>query len=723
MTTDNHEGIDLDVKGYLSAIRRRRALGLLVFGLTLGAFGCMAPLLPRQYTAEGKLVFHRIDKITSLTGVGAGAGQLESLLANQTPLGTEKTILTSHTFLQDIIGRVGIKTPKGELVKVKDFRKHLNVEILGPTDVIQVSYKARDATLAIETVDTIMNQYLQDAVQKQQSETIAARLFVASQLPTVEKKLLNAEANLQQFKEKNGIVDLSQEAQLLTQSLEGLDQRMVNISADLNGVSQQAAQLQNNFQLSFGQTMAINILSQAPEVRGALDELAVVERELAEAQKVFQPSHPRVLAVKDKRAMLENTLNSQLEQALGTPVNIPKGLLESRGPRGNLLEPYIALEGERIKLSQQFFTLNQARSNYSNRARLIPQLQTSQEQLQRNVDVARTTYQALLQKFQEVQIAENQLTRNAEIVQPAILPDKGKTGRMLFLAAGTLLGLLFSSLAILIAELRDNSLKTLSEIKGSFCYPLLGVIPTIDNRLKTSQHESEIREFELFLANNGASFINEAYWMIQENIRFLNAQRQLKVIVVTSSVPAEGKSLVSANLATTMARQGRRVLLIDADLRDPIQHHLWKLNGVKGLSNVLQGQTQFRPERIPGVENLRILAAGEAVLNPLNLLASQTMFSLVRSATHYFDHIIIDAPPLLQAADALALGRLSDGILLVTRPGVIDRHSTTKAKEILQKHEQNILGLVVNGINRGYFPNSQHRSPGAISREVEVSIL
>jgi polysaccharide biosynthesis transport protein len=715
-------GIDLDIKGYWSALMRRRSLGLLVFGLTLGTFGLIAPFLPRNYTAEGKLVFRRSDKITSLTGVGAGAGQLESLLANQTPLGTEKAILTSHTFLEDIIEQVGLKTPKGELLKVKDFREKLKVEILGPTDVIQVAYKSKDAELAMKTVDALMNQYLENTAQKQKRETVAARAFVAGQLPQVEANLLQAEANLRQFKEVNGIVDLSQEAQLLTQGLEGLDQRMVNLSADLNGVSQQAAQLESNYNLSFDQTIAINILSQAPEVRGALDELAAVERELAEVQKTFQPSHPRVLSVKDKRAMLENTLSSQLERSLGTQLAVPKGLLESRGPRGNLLEPYIALESERVRLSQQVATLSQARSNYSSRARLIPQLQTSQDQLQRKVDVARTTYQALLQKFQEVQIVENQLMRNAEIVQPAILPDKGHTGRMLFLLAGTSLGLLLSSLAIVIAELRDSSLKTLGEIKGSFSYPLLGVIPASSHHPRASQDALDLREFELFVENETASFINEAYWMIQENIRFLNAQHQLKVIVVTSSVPAEGKSLVSASLAATMARQGKHVLLVDADLRDPTQHQLWKLGSAKGLSNVLQGQTEFRPERIPDVENLRVLAAGEAVPNPLHLLASQTMLSLIQSATHYFDHIIIDAPPLLQAADALALGRLSDGLLLVTRPGVIDRNSTAKAKEILKKHDQAILGLVVNGVNRGYFPNAQHRDPNPAVTDVEISI-
>ncbi len=721
MTIDNREGIDLDLRGYVSALKRRRSLGVLVFGLTLGCFACLAPFLERTYVAEGKLLFRRTDRTTSLTGIAASTDRLESLMDKQSPLGTEKEMLTSHTFIQRIIEEVGHQDKKGKPIAVKDFRKNLGIAIVGPTDVIRISYEAPDAQLALQTVETMMRLYIEGNLDKKQSETSEARIFVASQLPQMEVQLLEAEAELRQFKEANGIVDLSQEATLLSQGLEALQQKMIGVSADLNGVSQQTAQLQSNFQLSFGQTVAIDTLSKSPEIRGALDELAQVEQELAEAQQVFLPTHPRVMSIQDKRAMLENTLNSQLEQALGSRISIPKGLLENRGPRAPLLESYISLEIERLKLSQQFATLNEARTNYSNRASLMPQLESTQSRLQRNVDVARTSYQALLQKFQEVQLAENKSASNTEIIQPAALPDKGKTGRVMFLAAGTILGLLAASLAILIAEMRDNSLKTLSEIKGSFSYPLLGVIPTQALSLKGSAQQSEQLEFEHFLENEASPFINEAYWMIQENIRFLNAQRSLKVIVVTSSVPAEGKSMVAANLAATMARQGRRVMLVDANLRDPAQHHIWKLKTAKGLSNVLQGQTEFRPQRSPSVENLRILAAGDVVANPLHLLASQTMFSLVRSATHYFDHIILDAPPLLQAADALALGRLSDGILLVTRPGVIDRHSTAKAKEILTKHEQNILGLVVNGVNRGYFPNAHH-TKGEMSREMEVSI-
>ncbi len=712
MAIESRDSIDIDLKGYLSALKRRRRLGGIVFVLTLAAFVGLSTKLPRVYTAEGKMLFKGLDRSTSLAGVGSEADKLKSLLETQSPLGTERELLTSHLALERVIEEVGITTDEGKPVSVKDFRKNLSVEIVGLTDVIRIAYESKDAQQAQAVVDALMAVYLEGAQEKLADETRSASAFVASQLPEVEARLLQAESDLRQFKEAHNIVDLSQEAALLSQGLAGLKDRMVGVAAELNGVSNQAQQLQDNFQLSFGQTIAVSTLSKSPEIRGALDELTTLERELAEARKIYLPNHPRVTSLMDERAILEGTISSQVEQFVGTKAPVPKGLLEDRGNRETLLESYLGLEIDRLKLNEQLATLQQANVEYVNRASLLPRLEATQAQLLRNVNVARTTYQSLLQKFQDVQLAENKTSRNAEIAQPAVLPDsKGSTGKVMFVGVGMMMGLLLASVAIVVAELRDSSLKTLGDIKGSFDYPLIGVIPTGIVPSRISRQELELQQFKHFLDDGEASFLNEAYWMIQENIRFLSARRALKTIVVTSAVAAEGKSMVVANLAATMARQGRRVLVIDADLRNPSQQAIWKLGPEPGLSKILrQGLTEFQPQQSPDLENLKVLVAGEPVESPLRLLSSKKMYSLVRATADYFDHIIIDAPPLLRAADALPLGGMSDGMLLVTRPGVINRNYSAIAQELLQKHEQTILGLVVNGVNGGYFPQAQSTS-------------
>jgi capsular exopolysaccharide synthesis family protein len=168
--------------------------------------------------------------------------------------------------------------------------------------------------------------------------------------------------------------------------------------------------------------------------------------------------------------------------------------------------------------------------------------------------------------------------------------------------------------------------------------------------------------------------------------------------VVTSAVPKEGKSTVSANLAAAIAQLGRRVLLVDADMRDSSQHHLWQLTNAAGLSEVLVGQAQLSIATSKVINNLDVLTAGVTPPNPLALLDSQQMAALVEGFSSRYDFVIIDAPPLLLAANALTLSQMTDGILLVARPGVIDANSANAAREMLERSGHNVLGLVVNGI-------------------------
>ncbi|MFB8787485.1 MAG: CpsD/CapB family tyrosine-protein kinase [Potamolinea sp.] len=186
--------------------------------------------------------------------------------------------------------------------------------------------------------------------------------------------------------------------------------------------------------------------------------------------------------------------------------------------------------------------------------------------------------------------------------------------------------------------------------------------------------------------------------MLQANLKFISSDKQLKTIVVTSSVPKEGKSEVSANLAVAMAQVGRRVLLIDADMRHPSQHHLWELTNSVGLSNVLVGEAEFNTAVKEVMPKLDVLTAGVIPPNPVALLDSKRMASLIENFSKNYDCVIIDTPPLAGIADAPILGKMSDGILLVVRPKVVDSVSANAAKEFLARSGQNVLGLVANGV-------------------------
>jgi capsular exopolysaccharide synthesis family protein len=303
-------------------------------------------------------------------------------------------------------------------------------------------------------------------------------------------------------------------------------------------------------------------------------------------------------------------------------------------------------------------------------------------------------------------VVENKTTGNAEVVEAALPPETGSTGRLIFLTLGGLAGLLLATTSMAIADNRDKSLRNLKDIKALFGFPLLGVIPSFDEKSILRESGLDVIASPVLVRDVPGSFISEVYRMIQANLRSLGGDRKLKVVLVTSSVDGEGKSTVAANLAAAMAQLGRNILLVDADLRNPAQHDIWQLSNLEGLSNLLSGQTGVSPTLCPGIEHLEILTAGEVTSNPLALLDTQTMTSLIESAADRYDLIVIDAPSLLTKADALSLSQISDSILLVARPGVVDRESAAMAKETLERSDRNILGLVVNGANRNDFTSS-----------------
>lgn len=187
--------------------------------------------------------------------------------------------------------------------------------------------------------------------------------------------------------------------------------------------------------------------------------------------------------------------------------------------------------------------------------------------------------------------------------------------------------------------------------------------------------------------------------MLRANLKFISSDKTIRSMVITSSVPGEGKSEVSANLAAAIAQVGRRVLLVDADMRNPTQHHLWGLVNSVGLSNVIVGQESLENSIQSVTSRLSVLTAGVIPPNPLALLDSERMANLIAQMAEQYDYILFDTPPLAGIADAAVLGKMVDGVLLVVQPGVVNSASAAAARSLLLRSEPNVLGLVANGVN------------------------
>lgn len=191
--------------------------------------------------------------------------------------------------------------------------------------------------------------------------------------------------------------------------------------------------------------------------------------------------------------------------------------------------------------------------------------------------------------------------------------------------------------------------------------------------------------------------ISEQYRTIRTNIQYSSVDKEMKSIVVTSSGAMEGKSTTIENLAVVFAQQGKKVLLVDADLRKPTVHYTFQLMNTVGLTNILTKQASLlEAVQETDVEDLNVLTAGPIPPNPAELLASVSMEYLVKEASENFDLILFDAPPILAVTDAQVLANLTDGSILVTSSGTTDKDNAIKAKELLQNAKAKLLGAVLN---------------------------
>lgn len=688
----SRDSLDVNLSEYLVKAKRRWKPALAIFLLTLGVTGGLSLLQDETYQAEGKLLFKK--NAAGVGMIGEETGTLEPILNDQTPLSTQIQVLESEPVIQQVIDRQKLTNDEGEPLKPQDFRKKLDTGVIGGTDVVEVSYRHPDPKVSAEVVNSLMDVYIQTQIRSNQSKPAAAREFIDKELPTVEKKVQNAESQISAFRTENNIVDLEEEKKGLVSNLGALNQQIATTGSELQGMQAQAAALQSQLGLSLNQAVAANQLGSYPEVQSILGQLNQTESDLSTERQRFSDKHPSVISLQEKKNALTQQLGGLIATNVGQGVNVSQGLLQNdNGNKENQLEKFISLKIEELSLQRQVASLYDSQQEYLKRAKDLPKLEKTERELVRRAESAGGTYKTLLNSLQEAQLAANNDSGNADIVEYAAVPEKGSSGATLLLGMGIVLGAFLANLSIILLEMQDRSIQSLTEIKKKFPYKTLGITP-----LEPPRYQGKI-----VTRDEPDSFSSEVYRMIQANLKFLTSDKPPKVILVTSSVPEEGKSSVVANLAAAIAQLGRNVLLIDGDLRRSSQHHLWGVDNNKGLKEIIaDNQSPISTIKKP-MANLSLITSGLVQSNPLALLDSPEISDLIGRSRREYDLILIDAPPLAVTADVLTLSKLVDGILFVTRPGIVELESAELAQEALTTSGQKVLGMVVNGVKPNDF--------------------
>lgn len=202
---------------------------------------------------------------------------------------------------------------------------------------------------------------------------------------------------------------------------------------------------------------------------------------------------------------------------------------------------------------------------------------------------------------------------------------------------------------------------------------------------------------QLITRRDPSSPISEQYRTIRTNIEYSSVEGEIRSIVVTSSAPGEGKSTTASNLAIVFAQQGKKVLLIDADMRKPTVHYTFQLDNTYGLTNILTKQKTLQEvTQISNIENLQILTSGPIPPNPAEILGSKGMDELLTDVAEKFDLVILDTPPVLAVTDAQILANKCSGTILVIKSGATEIEAAKKSKELLLNSKGRLLGTVLN---------------------------
>ncbi|WP_216595742.1 polysaccharide biosynthesis tyrosine autokinase [Myxosarcina sp. GI1] len=637
--------------------------------------------------AEGKILIKKLSTITSLTEVGEGIGQLQSVDDKESnPLETEKEMLLSIPLIVKTIETLNLTDDNNKPLTIEEFLNKVAVQQISKADILQVSYEDKDSERAAIAVNTLMKFYLQKNISTNQAEAKSAREFIEQQLPKAKVRENQAEQALYDFKAQNNLlISIEQQKEQASEILSDLDQKIIQIRAEYTDLSDRIRLLRNNLDTNSSAAISTTSLNEAfyntvpdnSEEEVLLTRLEELEAQLAIQESRFTANHP-------------DLVSSQAQV---------------RGLKQQVLSK---LEAKRQNLVNKIATLKQEKSAYKQNLMALPPIEQQLSQLESQLQTARSTYLKLIDKLETVKLAESQTVANAYILSPSTVPEQPVSSKSVVLLSGLLLSTLVSAASIWYLEYKDKSLKTVEEAKARLRLPVLGVIPQLNRSKLANLSSSNSIDFDraLVVKNNSIAPLTRSYSMLQTNLEFSQSQKGVKTIVVTSSIPQEGKSTVSFNLSKIMAQRGLKVLIVDADLNPNEKYEQYSSNlsewlGIKvskvNLNDILSGKVKYQTAIQRITDNIDLLPTESEASSSIARLDSSAIASSMEEFSADYDFVIIDTPPLITNSEALVLGKMADGIVMVVRLGLADTNSITLAKERLERSEQNVLGIVVNG--------------------------
>ncbi len=638
---------------------------------------------PSEYRSAANIEITQdtADQFRMDTGGGYDSGYIDVA-----KLDTEIAILKSSTLAMATIESLHLDKNKDflppgsnyafDLSKIRDrhaligiFEGGLAAERYGHTNILELSFTARNPQLAADICNTLIANYVEHNFSQNYAATQQVSDWLQRQLGDLRKRLEASQEHMLTVQKDIGLVGIDQ-----TQSI--VLSRLVDISHDVTAAESQ--RLVAEAKLITMQSAPVDVLatlSGDPVLMSLKERMSSLQAEYANLNAKYGDKNPRLLELRSE--MAEVTEATKREQ--GT---------------------VIARAQEEVNAAKQNQDALQRRLDQEKSSAYMGNSKAVEYSLaRREYESNRSLYDGLQQRLQEAGIIAGLHSTNIRKIDPADAPDFPSSPRKsVNLTLGLLSGLGIGLLLSFLVEALDTNIKTIYDIEERLGLPMLGVVPQVDTKLLSP--ETFVRDATSPIP--GAwSRLAEAYRSLRTTILLSRAGTPPQVILISSAKPSEGKTSITTLESIVFALNGARVLLIDSDLRRPSVHLRFRIANKVGLTSVLTGKAGLEEAIVPvaALPALHLLPAGPIAPMPAELLGSLQMQRLVEGLRANYDFILIDTPPVLTVTDAAVLVSVSDGVVLVLRYGQATRNVVARASEILLRSGAHLLGVVLNAVD------------------------
>lgn len=570
-----------------------------------------------------------------------------------------------------------------EIRIAEDLSRRIQVRPIPETRLVTISYLSPNPEFSAQLANTAARAYIEETLEMKMDSTRRTMEWMTAKAETERTKLEKSEQALQDYMRANNIVTLENKVAGTPEELSGVSTELVRAEShrrQLEALNSQVRQVMGGRQSA----ETISIVASDPSLQALRTQIVTAEKSVMELSSKYGEKHPIMeKAVSDLRI-----LNRKKEQEIQRIVqSIRNEYNLALATEGNLRGQLNRAKGEALRLNDRFIQYGA---------------------LKREVDTNRQLYDALLLKIKEQSITEQTHPIDLWIVEEAKIPTiPARPIKSLNLLLGLAIGLLGGVALAFFAEYLDNTVKNPEEAETLLHAPVLGVISKGGGRV-----------MEEVVLKEPLSPIAENYKGLRTSLLLSAADAPPRRLLVTSSISGEGKTTTSVNLATSMAQSDKKVVIIDADLRKPRLHRLFKLGNKEGLSTYLAGGPQGELLKGGPHPNLTVITSGPIPPNPSELLMSTRMQTLIESLSERFDIIICDSPPVLAVEDPRILSRLFDGTIMVVQAHKTPADIALRAVKTMKDTRKPLLGLVVNGLDlrksdyHYYYYQSYQEQPG-----------